>query len=269
MKKKILILVKTYPTLSKKYFELVCTAGIDEQGKWYRLYPIPFRSLNEFEKYKKYQWVNVDLKKNAEDIRPESHKLINHIEILTEVIKTNNKWNQRKIHLSNTECYTSKQEIIDLAHKNKISLCRFKPNTIKDFSYEEIDRNWDEDKIKSIEKESESRKESQYLFDDAGDFRKEIKIVSKLPYKFYYHFTDSYGKESKLMIEDWEIGALYWNCFRKYKDESKALRDVEKKYKDNFLHNKDITLFLGTTREFHIRKAKNPFVIVGVFYPPK
>ena len=28
--KKILILVKTYPSLSKKYTELFCTAGMDE-----------------------------------------------------------------------------------------------------------------------------------------------------------------------------------------------------------------------------------------------
>ncbi len=31
MKEQILILVKTYPTYSKKYFELVCTAGINER----------------------------------------------------------------------------------------------------------------------------------------------------------------------------------------------------------------------------------------------
>jgi len=30
---------------------------------------------------------------------------------------------------------------------------------------------------------------------------------------------------------------------------------------------KDLYLFLGTTREFHGR-APNPFVIIGVFYPP-
>jgi len=32
---------------------------------------------------------------------------------------------------------------------------------------------------------------------------------------------------------------------------------------------KDIYLFLGTTYEFHKRRASNPFIIIGVFYPPK
>jgi hypothetical protein len=31
---KILITVKTYPTLSEKYDELVCTAGFKEDGTW-------------------------------------------------------------------------------------------------------------------------------------------------------------------------------------------------------------------------------------------
>jgi len=55
IRKKILITVKTYPTLSKKYDELVCTAGIDEHGNWYRLYPIPFRKIDYDKRYKKYQ----------------------------------------------------------------------------------------------------------------------------------------------------------------------------------------------------------------------
>jgi len=42
---------------------------------------------------------------------------------------------------------------------------------------------------------------------------------------------------------------------------------VKAKYENDFLNNKDVYLFLGTTREWHLRRAKNPFVIVGVFYP--
>jgi len=31
---KVLITVKTYPAISKKYKELVCTAGFREDGRW-------------------------------------------------------------------------------------------------------------------------------------------------------------------------------------------------------------------------------------------
>lgn len=49
--KRVLITVKTYPTISKKYDELVCTAGILEDGTWIRIYPLPFRKLDYENRY--------------------------------------------------------------------------------------------------------------------------------------------------------------------------------------------------------------------------
>jgi len=95
-------------------------------------------------------------------------------------------------------------------------------------------------------------------------------LIPKLPYKFTYIFTDETGKERRLMIEDWEIGALYFNCLRTAEgNEAVALQKVKEKYEDDFKNNKDVYFFLGTTRQWHMRRAKNPFVIIGVFYPKK
>ena len=41
-KHRILVTVKTYPTLSRKYGETVCTAGVREDGTWVRIYPVDF-----------------------------------------------------------------------------------------------------------------------------------------------------------------------------------------------------------------------------------
>jgi hypothetical protein len=43
---KVLIAVKTYPTISTKYDELVCTAGFREDGTWIRIYPIPLEETS-------------------------------------------------------------------------------------------------------------------------------------------------------------------------------------------------------------------------------
>lgn len=59
-KERILVLVKTYPSPSRKYQELVCVAGVNESLRWRRLYPVPFRSLPQYQQFKKYSWVNVD-----------------------------------------------------------------------------------------------------------------------------------------------------------------------------------------------------------------
>lgn len=37
---------------------------------------------------------------------------------------------------------------------------------------------------------------------------------------------------------------------------------------DDFVKTKDLYLFLGTTYEWHVRKARNPFVIIGTCHPP-
>ena len=55
-KTRVLITVKTYPTISGKYDELVCTAGFREDGSWIRIYPVPFRKIAYDQQYKKYDW---------------------------------------------------------------------------------------------------------------------------------------------------------------------------------------------------------------------
>ena len=71
---KVLITVKTYPTLASKYDELVCTAGFLEDGSWIRIYPIPFRKLDYDNQYKKYDWIEIDLIRNTSDFRLESYR---------------------------------------------------------------------------------------------------------------------------------------------------------------------------------------------------
>lgn len=71
---KVLVTVKTYPCLSQKYDELVCTAGLREDGSWIRIFPVPFRKLEQYSQYKKYDWVEVDVVKNNKDFRPESYR---------------------------------------------------------------------------------------------------------------------------------------------------------------------------------------------------
>jgi hypothetical protein len=95
---KVLITVKTYPTISAKYDELVCTAGFREDGTWIRIYPISFRKKSYHEQYKKYDWIEVDLVKNEGDFRPESFRPYSHESEIKIVghIDTNQNWEERK-----------------------------------------------------------------------------------------------------------------------------------------------------------------------------
>ena len=262
---KILITVKTYPTLSTKYTELVCTAGFKKDGSWIRLYPSPFRFLQDDQRYKKYQWIELEIEKNPKDPRPESFRPCNIDNItLGDIIPAKNNWKQRRSFIfSNNIIHENLNNIIDSAHKNLFSLAIFKPKEIIDLKVkEEENKGWDLNKKQIIEELSKQGS----LFEKFND--ESFKLIRKLPYKFYYHFIDNEDKESTLMIEDWEIGQLYWNCFKSYKCERTAIDKVKERYLDDFTSNKDIYLFLGTTRRWHFI-APNPYVIIGVFYPNK
>lgn len=263
-KQRVLIAVKTYPTLSEKYRELACTAGFREDGSWIRLYPIPFRLLVQDKRYKKYQWIEADIVKNKGDPRPESYKIINTDAItLHDEVSTERNWAERKrLILDRNTLHTDLAEIISHAHADKLSLVIFKPTSVEDFIVEKAEPEWAEDKLKKVL----DNLKQQNLFEQGQDMA-DFKVMPKLPYKFKYKFKDAKGKSSSLMIEDWEIGQLYWNCVKNY-GEQNAVEKVREKYFDDFAKKKDLYLFLGTTREWHARRAPNPFVIIGTFHPP-
>lgn len=263
---KILITVKTYPTLSNKYDELVCTAGFLEDGTWMRIYPIPFRKLEYDRQYRKYDWVEVEVEKNTSDFRLESYKpktLENNFRKIGEIPSDGDTWkSRREIVLKNV--HTNMSQLIALAKDDTkyTSLAVFKPKEILDFKIERVEREWDKKKLDNLK----AKAQQLNLFKNSEN---PFEVVNKLPYKFSYKFTSDDGLERILMIEDWEIGALYWNSLRRNEgNEAQACEDVKKKYFDDFAKTKDLYLFLGTKREFHLI-APNPFVIIGTFHPKK
>ncbi len=253
-KERILITVKTYPTPSKSYEELVCTAGLREDGSWIRLYPIPFRKMSYSQQYKKYDWIEVATKRNTQDFRKESHYPISDISIVGR-IGTENAWEDRRnIVLKKAKVYTNLTKLIQESKKpNYTSLAVFKPTKVLDFTYEPTEEEWDK-------KTSRMLKQGN-LFESNS-----FKLVKKLPFVFRYKFEDDGGKQSALMIEDWELGALYWRFANQGKE--LACEKVKEKYFTQFLGRTDLHFFLGTTKQHHNR-SRNPFIIIGAFYPPK
>jgi len=260
-KTKVLITVKTYPAISKKYEELVCTAGFLEDGSWVRIFPVQFRKKAYNEQYAKYDWIEVDLKK-SNDFRPESYSPVSHdtpIVKIGEIKPDGDTWDERrKIVLKNV--YTNLARLIAEAKDREkcTSLAVFKPSEVLDFTYEEEKvREWTDDKLAQFKQLN--------LFEQ--DKNNNFKVVRKLPYKFSYKFRDDEGTESKLMIEDWETGQLFWNCLKRHDgNEKKACEDVKKKYFDDFAKTKDLHFFLGTTMVHHFT-GRNPFLIIGTFHP--
>jgi len=263
-RERILITVKTYPTLSRKYGETVCTAGVREDGTWIRIYPVPFRRLDEAEQYRKFDWVEADFASSRSDPRPETHHPKDYDQLIPSAhMGTEDNWRERReLLLKRCQVYDRLEPLITGAKENRLSLAVFKPALIRDFIWEDDDRNWDANKLAQMR---EQTKQSE-LFPEE-EWRQTFNVIPKLPYAFSYRFEDDAGKKSTLQVLDWECGQLYWNCLRSSGgDEDTALAKVRAKYIDEF-RQRDLHFLLGTTQQFH-QVAPNPWVIVGVFAPP-
>ena len=245
---KILITVKTYPTPSTRYREIVCTAGILEDGSWIRLYPIKYRYKNYSQWYKKYQWINVEVEKHSKDFRLESYKPVGEI-ILGETVGIENNWAERKKYVlakeTKTMCYLQKETL-----QKDISLAVIKPKKVIDFYWESTDRNWSSKQETVIKQLS--------LFE-------RNKPLEKIPYKFVYHFIceEAHCRGHKMMIEDWEVMELYRKMRDKFGEE-KALNKVKEKFLNQVcLPKRDTYFFVGTVLQY------GTWIIIGIFWPPK
>ena len=223
---------------------------------------MPFRKLKPYSQYSKYDWVEVDVVKNQSDFRPESFrpvsldtpfKVVGHID-------TKNAWAARK-ELVLRNVYTDMGKLLEDCKATHMSLAVLKAMITK-FVIKPVERQWDAKKLEAV-------KANQHQL-DLFEQKEVFEVVKKLPYEFSYEFKTDDGKSHTLMIEDWELGTLYWNCLESSgNDETVACEKVKQMYFDRFVGKCDLYLFLGTTKEFQQRNMPNPFVIIGTFYPPK
>ena len=174
---RVLITVKTYPLPSRSYTELVCTAGLLNGEKWIRMYPIPYRFLQDQQKYPKYSWIELNLTRKTDDFRPESYspKLgVDEPINVFEQIGTANEWAARKSYVLK-EVFTSMNELISLAKdpNHRKSLATLKPARIVDFVIEEDEREWKQEWQDQLK---------QFNMFELPTQHGQKKVVKKLPY---------------------------------------------------------------------------------------
>ena len=263
---KILILAKTYPSLSEKYLETVCTAGVREDGSWIRVYPIKFRQMDEVKRYHKYQWISCKVYKPElkNDPRPESFHVEGDITIVSDVLSTRDSWAERRNAVINRlKVYTNRRELIASARGYSSSLALFKPSRLVGPTVEDDEREWDPVRLKRALQNAKQLD----LFEEA---RSQFNIVKKLPYKFHYRVYDDEGALSKHIILDWELGSLFWGEMKRLGSEKAAVDSVVAKFSEFCnLQKYDTYLYMGTSKEFQQKKAVNPWMIIGVGYFPK
>jgi len=249
--KKVLITVKTYPLPSRKTIEASCTAGVTEDGKWIRLFPLPFRYLEYAKQFKKYQWIEASVTK-ASDPRPESYKIVlDSIRFVGKRLQTSRNWQVRKdiilpltapslCHLQRTRTET------------EITLGIFKPSIIRELIIEQQEYpDWTEGELAILSQQS--------MFDG-----KLVKPLEKIPLKFIYNFfcNDPQCKGHRLSVTDWELGEAYRKWRRQYGNHWKNY--FRQRFEYEVIYSFDTYFYVGT-----IRAHPDVWIIVGLFYPHK
>lgn len=245
-RKRIFVVIKTQPSPSKSYREIVCTAGIDEDGNFVRLYPFPYRYMEAKERFKKYQWIEVEVDKPKDDPRPESFKAFPDSLRAQEEVK---EWGERrKIIFRNNNLYTMCS--LRNTKRTSISLAIIKPQDVK-LQIIPHRRDWTE--------REQAILRQKYLFDT------DRPVLKKVPYLFMYKYKclEPNCKGHRQIIHDWEITAAYWNFLKKYGSEQNALNNIENKfYKEMCSGEKDLYFFVGK----HSRH--NAWLLIGIWYGP-
>ena len=170
MIEKVLVTVMTYPALSDKHFETVCTAGFRVDGSWIRIFPIPYRILlgsDDSRRYHKWQWIEVDLEQNlAHDRRRESYhiKNIDSLKLLQPIDKRAN-WDLRLSWVfKNKKVYRNMTELLEETRLNDTSLAVLKPSQIIDVICEKEDMTKFQEKLKKQENKYKGTYTTHQLF---------------------------------------------------------------------------------------------------------
>jgi hypothetical protein len=252
--RRVLIVVRTYPVPATKGIEVSCTAAITKEGEWTRLFPVPYRFLDDDKRFKKYQWIDVQIRRAKNDPRPESFNLnAASIKVVSPVLPTRNAWRARKDIVFPLE----RQSLCQLDHARENdgfpTLGFFKPAIIDRLVIEDAKPpDW-------TQREQNLLNRQLLPFGNAPKTR-----LEKVPFEFRYEFRcdDPECHGHKIMCTDWEMGQSYRSWHRTYG--SRWEEKFRERYEREMIERNDTSFFVGT-----MHQHPNRWLIVGLFYPPK
>lgn len=253
-RKRLLVVVKTYPNPSHTYGETVCCAGVDlETGRWVRMYPIAFRRLAG-KQFEKFQVIECETSKPRSDTRPESlHINQDTISLVGGPMPAGDKgWRERMALLP--EPAQSVEAVLAAQAADRTSLAMIRPKDIKGLVIE---------KAKPWGEKQQAYLRQQHL-DLGEETSRQLRELEQIPFNFSYQFTCDDERcviVHELQIIDWEIGESYRRWSKSYGDAwQQAIRT---KYEDE-LPARDLQFVLG-----NLAKRQHTFVIIGLVRPPR
>ncbi|MBE7183710.1 MAG: hypothetical protein INR68_04810 [Methylobacterium mesophilicum] len=197
---RVVILVKAAPRVGAKHGETVCCAGIDEGGRWVRLYPVIFRTLDDAKKFGRWDIVEYDWKLPKGDSRSESRR-VEHasLEIISTLKRESRRQFLAKHVVSNLDGLIEAGKSLALLRPTNPKFL-IEKKSVDAFEQERgLFREW-------------HRQELEGLF---GHLSKDIVPYQPSPYAFKYQYEMN-GKVREGTCQDWEIEATFLKWSKLY-----------------------------------------------------
>lgn len=255
----VMVTVKAYPQLSKKSGEVICVAGVRldrQEPEWIRLYPVAYRDLEEYRQFKKYDVIEVEIRR-GKDTRPESFvPAQGSINVVRSIGSgSDQRWAERRQLLGSLTAETS---MCRLLRQNETSgrgvapsLGLIKPDVLD----VEVEKNHGF---------AADKRALAALAADATLFTHAKQQLEPSPYivKYRYRCEEPACQTHTQSLIDWEVGEAGRKWARRYPE-----AEIPGHIRDKFLTQlcgaeRDTHFFVGNTHQW-----LTTFLVLGVYWP--
>jgi hypothetical protein len=239
-KTRVRILVKAFPQHSQKYEETVCCAGITDQGRLIRLFPITYRRLAPADQFDRFDLIEAILTKASSDPRPESFR-VDHDSI--HVIERGSKLSdERKVQLWQPHVAPSLEALLKENRATERSLGIIQP---------------DAGSLKFFHRAAKADERQDVSSMQASLFEKPLRTLTPPEFVFGYKYTSG-GRAHTHTLQDWEVQAAYLAYLRRYSTREETLRMLEQEYGER-IPTRHPHFIMGTMK-LHPRT----FILIGL-----
>lgn len=255
---RVLIWGKTYPELSSRYVETVCTGGVREDGRPIRLYPVPLRYMDSGKQYSTYDWIEAPISKSTSDVRPESFKVLpGRVEIVGHVDTGRGKppdWAERRRYIFRDSSWQFQNiAALEASRKaNRTSMGILTPGSTFEVEIEP----------RPAREEAEFKAKLQQVHGQSDLFHTSYKDIAYLPNKIWLHWRcASRGCECDAQPHRHRI--LDWGLLELARRDGWAMAKSKMEDLAN-LERHELQLFLG-----NYMLHQHQFGIIGLWYPSR
>lgn len=255
----VLITVKATPQPSSNYGDTSCVAGIRIDGdepSWIRLYPIAFRWLDGDSQFKKYDVIELEVRRKDSDARRESYS---PTQDSWQVLQNLPPWKLRHAVVGKldptTTCELMKAASAD---GSAPSLGLVYPSDIDRLEFEPHPK-WTPEQIAKMQARID--KESSALIPMSGSVPSILKEPEfKVRYRYRCESPACNGHQGRIL--DWELTSLQNRLRYEHKD---VKAGVTEKFLDQmFAPERRSGFYMGN---FELAARRGKFSVLGVYWP--